>query len=221
MKRVIIMGGGKLAFYLIESLHNMDIDIALIEQNEVHGERIVNHFDKVRVFTGDGTTLPILEDAGCRDADFYVAATGKDEDNLVGCQIAKKHFNVKTTVARVNNPRNIGMFKRLNVDLVYNSTRMLSDLIEHNIQYDGMQVVFNVRETPQYIVEVRLSDRSKVLGNAISEIEFPGNTRVVIITRANRRSVIPVGSTVLQPGDTILLVTEEKYYDAIYDQLVK
>ena len=122
MKRVVIMGGGKLAYYLIESLQDVDVDITLIEQIEARGEHIVNRFDSVRVLTGDGTTISTLEAANLRDADFYVAATGRDEDNLVGCQIAKKYFNVKTTVARVMNPKNIKMFKELEVDLVYNST---------------------------------------------------------------------------------------------------
>lgn len=221
MKRVIIMGGGKLAYYLIESLQDMEIDIALIEQDAAHGEKIVNRFSQVRVFIGDGTMTSMLEVAGCRDADFYVAATGKDEDNLVGCQIAKRHFQVKTTVARVINPRNIEMFKRLNVDLVYNSTRILADLIEHNIQYEGMQVVYNVRETPQYIVEVHVSDRSKAIGQAIKKIAIPGNTRIVSITRQDKTAIIATGDTRVNAGDILLLVTEKKHYDAIYHLLVK
>ncbi|HHU13386.1 MAG TPA: TrkA family potassium uptake protein [Clostridiaceae bacterium] len=221
MKRIVIMGGGKLAYYLIESLRDQDVDIALIEQNAAHAERIVNRFGAVRVFIGDGTMIKVLADAGCRNADFYVAVTGKDEDNLVGCQIAKKHFNVKTTVARVNNPRNIEMFKRLSVDLVYNSTRMLADLIEHNIQYEGMQVVFNVRDTPQYIVEVRMSAKSKILGKALQQIKFPGSTRIVTITRKDKTSVIPTGESRLEAGDVLLLVTEKKDYDDIYQLMVK
>lgn len=221
MKRVVIMGGGKLAYYLIESLQGVHVEITLIEQVEARGERIVNHFDSVRVLTGDGTTIPTLEAANLRDADFYVAATGKDEDNLVGCQIAKKYFNVKTTVARVMNPKNIKMFKRLDVDLVYNSTQMLTDLIEHNIQYEGMQVVFNVRNTPNYIVEVHVSDHSEAIGMQLKDIDYPGTTRVVIITRKNKASVIPTGFTTIEKGDVLLVVTEEQYYDDIYDFLVR
>ncbi|HHT45347.1 MAG TPA: TrkA family potassium uptake protein [Fastidiosipila sp.] len=221
MKRVVIMGGGKLAYYLIESLQDVDVDITLIEQIEARGEHIVNRFDSVRVLTGDGTTISTLEAANLRDADFYVAATGRDEDNLVGCQIAKKYFNVKTTVARVMNPKNIKMFKELEVDLVYNSTQMLTDLIEHNIQYEGMQVVFNLRDTPNYIVEVHVSDDSKAIGMQLKDIDYPGTTRVVIITRKDKTSLIPTGYTTIERGDVLLVVTEEKYYDEIYNFLAR
>lgn len=221
MKRVVIMGGGKLAYYLIESLKGHAIEITLIEQIEKRGEHIANHFDAVRVLTGDGTSISTLEKANLKNADFYVAATGKDEDNLVGCQIAKKYFQVKTTVARVMNPKNIGMFKRLNVDLVYNSTEILSDLIVHNIQYEGMQVVFNLRDTPNYIVEVFVSDSAEAIGFKLKDIEYPGTTRVVSITRKNKQSVIPTGETRIEKGDVLLLVTEEKYYDDIYAFLVR
>lgn len=221
MKRVVIMGGGKLAYYLIESLQDVDVDITLIEQVEARGEHIVNRFDSVRVLTGDGTTISTLEAANLRDADFYVAATGRDEDNLVGCQIAKKYFNVRTTVARVMNPKNIKMFKQLEVDLVYNSTQMLTDLIEHNIQYEGMQVVFNLRDTPNYIVEVHVSDDSKAIGMQLKDIDYPGTTRVVIITRKDKTSLIPTGYTTIERGDVLLVVTEEKYYDEIYNFLAR
>ena len=150
-----------------------------------------------------------------------MAATGRDEDNLVGCQIAKKYFNVKTTVARVMNPKNIKMFKELEVDLVYNSTQMLTDLIEHNIQYEGMQVVFNLRDTPNYIVEVHVSDDSKAIGMQLKDIDYPGTTRVVIITRKDKTSLIPTGYTTIERGDVLLVVTEEKYYDEIYNFLAR
>lgn len=221
MKRVVIMGGGKLAYYVIESLQDMVVDIALIDLDVEHGMRIANRFENVRVFAGDGTSIAVLEKAGCRDADFYVAVSGSDADNLIGCLVAKKHFQVQTTVARVNNPRNLGMFKRLEVDHVYNATQILTDLIEHNIQYEGMRVVYNVRETPHYMIEVSLSPRSKYVDKRIADIRLPGTTRIALVIRDDKTSVIPTGDTHLKKGDMLLLVAEKKYYDEIYHRCVR
>ncbi len=117
--RIVIVGGGKLAYYLIKTLRPYRHEISIIELQKEVCERIATDFDEVNVFNGDGTSIRTLEEVGCQNADFYVAVTGKDENNLVGCQIAKKRFNVKLTVARVNNPKNIEMFNRMGVDRVY------------------------------------------------------------------------------------------------------
>ena len=98
---------------------------------------------------------------------------------------------------------------------------MLTDLIEHNIQYEGMQVVFNLRDTPNYIVEVHVSDDSKAIGMQLKDIDYPGTTRVVIITRKDKTSLIPTGYTTIERGDVLLVVTEEKYYDEIYNFLAR
>ena len=116
------MAGGKLAYYLIKTLLPFKHDIALIELKKDVCIKLATEFDSVNVFNGDGTSISTLEEIGCRNADFYVAVTGKDENNLVGCQIAKQRFAVKTTVARVNNPKNIEMFNLLGVDRVYSGT---------------------------------------------------------------------------------------------------
>ena len=61
------------------------------------------------------------------------AVTGDDEDNLVICQMAKHHFDVPRTIARVNNPKNEELFRHLGVDEIISPTRMILGSIEQDI----------------------------------------------------------------------------------------
>ena len=61
------------------------------------------------------------------------AVTGDDEDNLVICQMAKHHFDVPRTIARVNNPKNEALFRHLGVDEIVSPTRMILGSIEQDI----------------------------------------------------------------------------------------
>jgi trk system potassium uptake protein TrkA len=66
-----------------------------------------------------------------------LAVTGDDEDNLVALQLAKKRFNVKRTIARVNNPANVRIFKILGVDEAISATELLLSAMEEEIAEEG------------------------------------------------------------------------------------
>src|SRR5437879_6710088 len=77
------------------------------------------------VMRGDGCEVKFLSQTGIERADAIVAVTADDEDNLVALQVAKRHFKVKKTVARVNNPSNVEIFKALGVDEAVSATEVL------------------------------------------------------------------------------------------------
>lgn len=219
--KIIIVGGGKLAYYLIKTLLPFRHEISVIELQKETCERIATDFDVVNVFNGDGTSIKTLEEVGCKNADFYVAVTGKDENNLVGCEIAKKRFNIKTTVARVNNPKNVEMFNLLGIDRVYSSTQILADIIEQEIDYIGMRVVFKIEKTTKSIVEFKLSPNSSAVGKTLHKYVFPGSSAVVMITRKDGQVEMPRGDLVMSAGDVMLLACDQSEYDAIWRQMVR
>ncbi len=171
--------------------------------------------------TAMAPSIRTLDEIGCHGMDFYVAVTGKDENNLVGCEIAKKKFQAKITVARANNPKNIEMFNLLGVDRVYSGTQILADIIEQEIDYIGMRVVFSIENTTKSIVEFKLSPRSAAIGKTLQEYVFPGSCTVVLITRENGQVEMPRGDLVMQAGDVMLLTCDEKEYDAIWRSMVR
>ncbi len=81
----------------------------------------------------DGCEGKHLAEAGANRATIVVAVTGDDEDNLVVCQMAKHHFDVPRTIARVNNPKNEELFRHLGVDEIISPTRMVLASIEQDI----------------------------------------------------------------------------------------
>ncbi|NLW11282.1 MAG: TrkA family potassium uptake protein [Clostridiaceae bacterium] len=219
--RIVIVGGGKLAYYLIKTLRPYKHQISVIETLKDVSERIATDFDEVNVYQGDGTTIRIMEESGCHNADFYIAVTGKDENNLIGCEIAKKRFHVRNTVARVNNPKNAEMFTRLGVDKVYSSTQILADIIEQDIDYEGMRSVFSIDKTTKSIIEFVLSPKSAACDKTLAEYDFPGRSKLVLLTRPNGFVEMPAGDLVMKADDIILLICDEKDYDNIWKTMVR
>lgn len=108
--KVIIVGGGKVGYYLLKMLKDKRYEITLIEKSRKICNKIAEDFN-IAIICGDGTDLDVLKDAGIEDAEVVAAVTGKDEENLVICQITKNTFSVNKTIARINNPKNRLIFK--------------------------------------------------------------------------------------------------------------
>jgi trk system potassium uptake protein len=218
--KIIIIGGGKLSYYLVKTLQSAKHDIVVLEQKKDLCEKIATDLE-VEVFNGDGTNIAMLESAGTKNADFFVAITGKDENNLIACQIAKKKFGVKQTISKVNNPKNIDMFNRLGVDKPVSSTQVIADMIEQEIDHAGMRTAYKIPYSTKVIVEFSLSSKSQACGKTLQEYVFPGESKIVLIRRENNEILIPSGDMFMKAGDIILMVCDVKTFEVIWRTMVK
>lgn len=118
---VIVIGGGKVGFYLCKTLLEHGHQPLIIEKNKRTCEYASTQLD-IPTINADGSTIEALTAANASRSDAVIAVTGLDQDNLISCQLAKEIFHVPKTVARVNNPKNAAVMKKLGVDIPISST---------------------------------------------------------------------------------------------------
>src|SRR5438105_14751149 len=134
---VIVIGGGKVGYYLSKHLLERQYEVTLLEKDPRRAEALTGagQLGEI-VMVGDGDEMAFLATTGLERADVVVAVSGDDEGDLVACQLAKRKFKVPKTVARVNNPANVRIFKTLGVDRSLSATEVLLDLIERELSAD-------------------------------------------------------------------------------------
>jgi trk/ktr system potassium uptake protein len=130
---VIVIGGGKVGYYLARDLVDRGEEVTLIEKDGMRAEWLEGQLGSI-VMRGDGDEMGFLATTGIERADAVLAVTGDDEDNLVALQLAKKRFEVPRTIARVNNPANVDIFKTLGVDEAVSATEILLGALEPKIE---------------------------------------------------------------------------------------
>ena len=108
---VIVVGGGKVGYYLTKQLMAEGHEVLLMEKDRRRQAMLAEGLGEI-VVQGDGCEVRVMTEAGFGRADVVVAVTGDDEDNLVICQMAKNKFTAPRTVARVNDPANLSLFRR-------------------------------------------------------------------------------------------------------------
>lgn len=215
---IIVVGGGKVGYYLTKTLLTEDHEVLLIEREGYKVENFSERLGSV-VLQGDGAEASVLAEAGAARADVVIAVTGEDEDNLVICQMAKQKFHVGRTIARVNNPKNENLFRLLGIDVTVSQTNFILNLIGQAIPERSFIHLMNLRYAGLAIVEASITERSPVANRAISDVDLPVSCAIAAIARG-KEVIIPESDTVIEVGDEIIAVTHLKQEDELRNLLV-
>lgn len=202
---IVIVGGGKVGYYLARSLVTGGHEVSVIEKNPAKCGRITEEIPGALSICGDGCEMVTLQEAGLGRAHLAVAVTGDDEDNLVVCQIAKRHFGVGRAIARVNNPRNEGIFLKLGIDGTVSSTPIIEAQIEQQIPTTSLIHLLSLQRVGIEFVELSLQPGSPASGRRVKDLGLPDDSLICMVIR-DGKAQIPYGETVLQPGDELVAV---------------
>ncbi len=215
---IIVVGGGKIGYYLVQSLVHAGHEIAVIEKRADRAQIIMDNFGTVGII-GDGCDPRILEQAGSGRADVIVADTGDDEDNLIICQVAKLRFRVPHTVARVNNPKNEIIFRKLGIDATVSSTDLVLSVIEQEVAHKGIMPIIAFRKNGMEIVETVLTSRSPAVGKPLSTLAFPAQCKILAVLRGDEL-LVPDANTKLEAQDLLFSLIKPSSLNALEELLV-
>ncbi len=211
---IIIVGGGRLGYFLLKALLNEGHEALVLEKDSRICKTITDELGSV-CFRGDGCEAATQGEVGAGRADMLVAVTGDDEDNLVACQVAKHKYNVPRTIARIRNPQNADLFKKLGVDVTVSATNIIIEAIEREVPTHPVTELLSLEEQNLVIVDVKINQGARTVGKALKDIDLPKDAKMALIIPKNASAQVPTGNTVLQAGDQIIAVTSEESKEAL------
>jgi len=203
---IIVVGGGRLGYYLLKALLNEGHEVLVLEKDARVCKTITDELGSV-CFRGDGCEAATLAEVGTGRADMLVAVTGDDEDNLVACQVAKHKHNVPRTIARLRNPQNAALFKKLGVDVTISTTDIILEAIEREVPTHPVTQLMSLDEKGLVIVDVKISSESTTVGKMVKELSLPKESKLALIIPDEGSTHVPAANTVLKAGDQIIAVT--------------
>jgi len=211
---IIIVGGGKVGYYLAKQLVEDGHEVLIIEKDAARCEQISGELGDIAL-RGDGCEGTTLGAAGTGRADLFIAVTGDDEDNLVACQVAKNKFAVPRAVSRINNPKNETIFKKLGIDTTVSSTAVILAHIEQELPSHPLISLMTLRGGGLELVEVKIPRGASVVGKRIRELLLPQQALIILTIDEDGTPRIPSNDTVVRAGDEIVAVTRRESEDAL------
>lgn len=207
---IAIVGGGKVGVYLANFLLNDGHEVAIIEAKEsvakILSETMQGPF---LVICGDGCEVSRQEDAGVDHADIFVAATGRDEDNLAACEIANRVFDVQRCIARVNNPKNLRIFRRLGIESI-SSTALIARMIQEEAMLGSMSVAVAMTNDDLALIDITVPGmqyHDNETGVRALDIEFDEGIRMVAVNHSDEIEVVG-NNTIIHPGDEVIVAAD-------------
>jgi trk system potassium uptake protein TrkA len=199
---IVIIGGGEVGYYLAKALLGEGHETVIVEKEASRIEFITNELGSIG-YRGDGCEVATLAEVGTNRADMLIAVTPHDEDNLVACQLAKHKFNVPRTIARIRNPKNERLFKKLGVDVTVSSTNIILEHIEEEVPTHPITHLLSISDKGAEIVYIKIPPNSVTIGKKVRELKLPKRSILGLII-GKKLPRLPKGDTVIEEGDHII-----------------
>lgn len=179
-------------------------DVTIIDKRSAAFDRLPPGFNG-RTMVGVGFDRDVLEEAGIKEADAFVAVTNGDNSNIVSARVAREYYHVPTVIARIYDPRRAEIYERLNIPTVATTT------------WGVKQIMLMLTHTREEIKEslaggdlfrMRLELPSHLIGSPVGELNVEGKIMVVGVDRGGH-GFIPVRSSTFQDGDVVQLILQK------------
>ena len=214
VKTVILIGGGRISFYLAKLLLESGMKVKIIENNMDRCEEIAEYLPKVDIVFGDGTDRSLLEEEGIDRVDSVVALTGIDEENMIISMYASSR-KVDKIVTKVNRSSFADLMESTGVYSIVTPKNITADMIIRyaramkSAQDTEMRTLYRIVNNRAEVMEFIVNKESALTSKPLAQIRMKKNVLVAAILRKNK-IFIPDGESTISVGDTVLIVTTER-----------
>lgn len=221
LKNIMIVGGGRVAYYLADSLAKKKYAVKLIEQDEAHAEELAEQIPGITVVCGNGTQHSLLIEEGIEAMDAFIALTDIDEENMIVCMFANKK-QVKKTIAQIKSGDLYGMLGDLGINNTVSPKQIVADRVISYIRALANTVGSNVLTLYRLVndrveaLEFAAKKQEKFYNKPLKALKVKKNCLIACIIRQNE-VIIPGGDSEIQLGDNVVVVTTHKNFDDLAD----
>jgi len=223
VKSCIIVGGGRISYYLTRSLLGMGMHVKIIEKDLDNCKRLAQLFPKASVIHGDGTDQDMLAEEGIRDADAFVAVTGIDEENIIMSLYAKNNSDAKV-VAKINRDSYVGLTGQIGLDCIISPKYLATSSVLTYVRSldnteSNIEAIYHIVDNRVEAAEFKIRENMpRLIGVPLKDLKIKKNILICSVVRG-RQVIIPDGSTTIELGDSVVVVSKEHRFSDIRDIL--
>jgi trk system potassium uptake protein TrkA len=221
LARVVLFGGSETAISLIRLLSSPRFKVRVIEKDLEKCRELAESFPQISVIHGDATSLRLLEEEQIGEADYFVACTKDDEENILTCLQAAKlgADHVQLVINKGDYDQLLGILKTmLGIEVVVSPRSATAEFMRRTLSSES---VIQLAELPEggRILEVRISHASPVVGAKVKDITLPRNSLFVALQHKFKAKVPTAEDTILA-GDRVIVLVHADQEAALLKRLV-
>ena len=213
-KNIMILGGGRLGFYLSKLLEGAGCSVKIVERNPEKCVELSKKLSKAIVIHGDGAQQELLMEEGLDNLDAFVALTGMDEENILLSMLASAH-KVPKVIAKVNRDELSDMAEKLGLDSVISPRKVVSDRV---VQYaralenslgSSVETLYNIMDGKAEVLEFVVGADFSHCGIPLKTLQLRDNILIAGIIR-DRKPILPTGDDKIMQNDRVIVVASDR-----------
>lgn len=210
VKNVMIAGGGKISFYLAESLIKAGVHTTIIEMDKNRCEQLAELLPQATIIHGDATDEDLLEQEGIENAEGFATLTGLDEENILLSLFTKRVSKAKV-ITKINRISFASVIDDLDLECVINPRIIMADRIiryvraSRNSDESNVENLYKLEDGKAEAVEFVIKENSAVTDIPLAQLSIKKNTLICSIIR-NGKLIIPSGQDTIQVNDSVVVV---------------
>lgn len=214
IKGVMIMGGGRIAYYLAKYLDEMDIKVKIIEINRERCVELTELLPNALVIWGDGSDESVLHSENLSNMGAFISVTGRDEENLIAALLAKQS-GVQKVVAKINRINYFGAIRNMGIDNVVSPKLITANYILRyvrglqNATGNSVNTLYRIMGDRVEAIEFTANKHTELLDTPLKKLKIVEGVLVAAIVRKNE-IIMPHGSDVIKAGDNVILIAKDK-----------
>lgn len=220
-KHIMIVGGGKIGFYLADALSRKKYAVKLIEENPRKAEELAEDLPRVTMVCGNGTQHDLLIEEGIEAMDAFVALTNVDEENIIVSMFANKK-GVKKAITQLESDDLFGMLDELGIENTVSPKQVVaSRVISYaralaNSRGSNVLTLYQLVNNQVEALEFAARKKEPIYDRPLKDLTIKRNCLIACIIRGGE-VIIPNGNSQIRLGDNVVVVTTHKNFDDLTD----
>lgn len=212
VKSSMIIGGGKIGYYLVKIINETGVHCKIIEKDLEKCQELTEILPDSIIINGDGMDQDLLLSENLGEVDSFITLTGRDEDNLIASLFASKN-NVKNIITKITRDNYndiaeaVGINATINPKVVTANKIIKYVRILKNKRRCSIENIYKICHEKAEAIEFIVSSDTKNINVKFKDIKFYDDSLIVTIVR-NNKTIIPTGDDLLKPYDRVIVVTK-------------
>lgn len=223
IKNVMIIGAGRIAYYLLSLLQHNKINLKVIERDEQHAQWLSQAFPHLNIVVGDGTAKEVLLEESAANYDAVATLTGVDEENIIASLFLEK-LGVTKNITKVNRTSLLEIMDHnfIASGSIITPKRIAADAVMHfirgrdNAQDSNLDAMHHLANGHIETLQFDIRNKNKMAGQQLKHIKLKDNVLIAAIIRQGQ-TIYPTGEDRLEVGDKIVVITLLKTITNSYD----
>ena len=215
IKSVMIVGGGRVCYYLAKNLAKLGMTVKIIESNYKRCLELSELLNDVTIINADGTDHLVLKEEGIESVDAFAALTGIDEENMIMSMYAQSK-NVTKVVTKITRGSYVALSDHIGLESIVSPKQLASDTIlsyiramQNSEKSNNIETMYKIINEKVEALEFIIKEDASYLNKKLKELKTRKNLLIASIVR-NRKNIVPGGDDFLKLGDSVVVVTTEK-----------